>query len=264
MSLHSPEIISTNYRNISASFLEFNLYNHTLKDLLQAIANMILSRNKSKIMYLNIHVFNEAYKNKRLEETLRSADILYCDGEGVRIGAKILGHHIPHRMTGADWIYDLCSLCEKKGFSIFIVGAKPGVTEKGIRVLKTRFPELKIAGYHHGYFNKFGIENDVVVDTINKSGADILLVGLGTPLQEIWIDKNFDNLNIPVIWAIGAVMDYVSGTVKRAPAWIHKNGMEWLYRLYLEPGRMWKRYLVGNSVFFYRIFKERFSNDNHT
>jgi N-acetylglucosaminyldiphosphoundecaprenol N-acetyl-beta-D-mannosaminyltransferase len=252
-----------NYRDLGSCFLEFNLFNQTLTNLLQIIEKLVLYKKKSKIMYLNIHVVNEAFKNKRLKEILNSADILYCDGEGVRIGAEIFGKHIPHRMTGADWIYDLCNMCEKKGLSLFIVGARPGVTETGIHVLKTRFPKLKIAGYHHGYFNKYGTENDAVINTINKSKVDILLVGFGTPLQETWMDENFKSLNVPVIWAMGAVMDYVSGTVRRAPAWIHKNGMEWLFRLYLEPGRMWKRYFIGNAVFFYRILKERFNNNHN-
>ncbi|MCP3875290.1 MAG: WecB/TagA/CpsF family glycosyltransferase [Desulfobacteraceae bacterium] len=232
----------------------------TWKEFEQRISAILASRIRTIIMYVNIHCMNQGYRDEKYRTILNQSDIVYCDGEGVRIGAKTLGKHLPERMTGADWIYDLCALCESKGHSIYLLGAREGVADNAARILQTRYPGLIVAGTHHGYFKPS--ENRHLIDKINHAKPDILLVGMGTPIQEYWIDKNIKKLDVPIVWAMGAVMDFVSGNVPRAPAWMLNNGLEWFFRLAIEPGRMYKRYVIGNFLFFYRILKSKFRTSN--
>jgi N-acetylglucosaminyldiphosphoundecaprenol N-acetyl-beta-D-mannosaminyltransferase len=208
-------------------------------------------------MYANIHAMNISFSDSDLYKSLNCSDLVYCDGEGVRLGARILGKFLPQRMTGADWIWDLCKMCEEKCYSLYLLGGEDGVAEKAASKLRHHFPDLKIAGTCHGYFPKYGKENDKVIALINKKIPDILLVGFGSPLQEKWINDNFEKLDARVIWAVGALMDFVSEKVYRGPRWMLDNGMEWLFRLIVEPKRMWKRYIVGNIVFFKRIILKK-------
>jgi len=231
----------------------------TFPDILQRVDKAIKTGDQIKIMYANIHTLNLAYLSARYHDILGSADLVYCDGAGVRWGARLLGYRLEPRMTGADWIWDLCARAEKKEYSIFFLGAEEGVSQQATGKLRDAFPGLRVAGYHHGFFAKEGEENNDVVELINRSDADILLVGFGSPLQEEWIDENAQRLRVPVIWGMGAVMDYVAGKVPRAPRWMLDHSLEWLYRLLVEPGRLWKRYLIGNPLFFFRIIKYKFT-----
>jgi N-acetylglucosaminyldiphosphoundecaprenol N-acetyl-beta-D-mannosaminyltransferase len=229
-----------------------------LRSLIENIDNLISNKKKGMIMYVNVHTINIACTDQTHRFILNNADFVYCDGEGVRWGARILGKLLPKRMTGADWIWDLCEMCEKKNYSLYLLGGEGGVAEKAAQNLQRTFPNLEIAGTYHGYFQKYGIENDKVIASINKKSPDILLVGFGSPLQEKWVHENFEKLNSHIIWAVGAMMDFVSEKVSRGPRWMLDNGMEWLFRLIIEPGRMWKRYIIGNLVFFAKIIKEKY------
>ncbi len=230
-----------------------------LQGLIQSINTLVYNKQKSKIMYANIHTMNIAARDMALRATLNNADLVYCDGEGVRLGARILGKILPQRMTGADWIWDLCSMCQERGYSVYLLGGEHGVGENAARKLQGRYPDLEITGTHHGYFQKHGKENDEVISAINEKSPDILFVGFGSPLQEKWIYENFEKLDAYVVWAVGAVADFVSGKVPRGPRWMLDNGLEWLFRLIVEPRRMWKRYIAGNALFFLRVLAARFS-----
>lgn len=228
-----------------------------LNALLGRVDYVIRNSMRHKIMHVNIHTLNVTYKDEDCKKALINSDTVYCDGDGVRLGARWMGYNIPEKITGADWIYDLCELCEQKGYTIYLLGGEPGVAQNASGLLSNKYPKLRILGCHHGYFEKYGENNDKVVGEISSKSPDILLVGFGTPIQEKWIDKNFEDLNIRVVWAMGAVMDYITGKVSRAPGLMRRYGLEWLYRLIIEPKRMWRRYLVGNLAFFYRIMKLR-------
>lgn len=228
-----------------------------LQGLIRHADASVRTDKRAKIMYVNIHVMNLAFKDRELRKALSHADMVYCDGEGVRFGARILGKALPQRMTGADWIWDLCAMCERRGYSIYLLGGIPGIAEKAGGVLSKRYPGLKMAGTHHGFFPKVGDENEKVISSINKKAPHVLLVGFGSPLQEIWIHQNFEKLQAAAVWAVGAVADFVSGEMPRGPRWMLDYGLEWLFRLSIEPKKMWKRYLFGNFVFFERIMRDR-------
>jgi N-acetylglucosaminyldiphosphoundecaprenol N-acetyl-beta-D-mannosaminyltransferase len=209
-----------------------------------------------RVMYVNAHVLNQSRETPTLRAALESADLVYCDGYGVRLAAKALDADIPHRMTGADWIWGLTALCETAGQSIYLLGSEPGVAREAADRLLRWYPRLRIAGTHHGYFEPGSAHDERVIEDINARRPDILLVGMGTPKQELWVQHNAERLDAGVLWTVGALFDYVSGRVPRAPAWLADNGFEWIFRLAVEPQRMWRRYLLGNPVFVSRVMAQ--------
>jgi N-acetylglucosaminyldiphosphoundecaprenol N-acetyl-beta-D-mannosaminyltransferase len=208
-----------------------------------------------KVMYVNAHVLNQSREYPELRDALEAADLVYCDGYGVRLAAKALDVEIPHRMTGADWIWDLATMCEQSGQSLYLLGSEPGVTAQAAERLRQRYPRLSVAGSHHGYFAPGSPHDDRVVEDINERKPDIVLVGMGTPRQELWVEHNAHRLDTGVVWTVGALFDIVSGKVPRAPHWLADNGLEWIFRLAIEPQRMWRRYLLGNPVFISRVLQ---------
>jgi N-acetylglucosaminyldiphosphoundecaprenol N-acetyl-beta-D-mannosaminyltransferase len=209
-----------------------------------------------RVMYVNAHVLNQSRETPALRAALESADLVYCDGYGVRLAAKALDAEIPHRMTGADWIWGLAALCEAAGQSIYLLGSEPGVAHEAGERLVSWYPRLKVAGAHHGYFEPGSAHDERVIEDVNARRPDILLVGMGTPKQELWVQRNCERLDVGALWTVGALFDYVSGRVPRAPAWLADNGLEWIFRLAIEPQRMWRRYLLGNPVFVSRVMAQ--------
>jgi N-acetylglucosaminyldiphosphoundecaprenol N-acetyl-beta-D-mannosaminyltransferase len=206
-----------------------------------------------KVMYVNAHVLNQSQEIPELHRVLERADLVYCDGYGVRLAAKALDVEIPHRMTGADWIRDLARLLEENGQTLYLLGCEPGVAREAADRLTRFHPRLRIVGCHHGYFEPGSPHNDRVIEDINAKRPDIVLVGMGTPKQELWVERNADRLDTDVLWTVGSLFDWVSERLPRAPAWLADNGLEWIFRLAIEPQRMWRRYLLGNPVFISRV-----------
>jgi N-acetylglucosaminyldiphosphoundecaprenol N-acetyl-beta-D-mannosaminyltransferase len=214
-----------------------------------------------RVMYVNAHVLNRSLAVPALRGALERADLVYCDGYGVRLAAKALDVEIPHRMTGADWVWGLAAMCEASGQSIYLLGSEPGVAAQAARRLHRWYPRLQIAGTHHGYFEPGSAHDDRVIEDINQRRPDIVLVGMGTPKQELWVQHNAHRLEAGVLWTVGALFDVVSGRVPRAPSWLADNGLEWIFRLAIEPQRMWRRYLLGNPVFVSRVMAQ--ARDRH-
>ena len=230
------------------------------EELLARIGESVRSRSRLLVASGNVQSLNLCCSNMALRETLNSADIVRLDGAGVALAAKLLGHRPTERLTWADFGHSLARFCARSGFSLYLLGNAPGVARSAADVLHAANPGLKIAGTRHGYFQKGtdSPENRDVVREINASGADILVVGLGMPLQERWITENRDALQPPVIMTAGAAFEWIAGLKPRAPEWMRENGMEWLWRLRLEPRRLFRRYVLGNPLFLLRVLGEKF------
>jgi N-acetylglucosaminyldiphosphoundecaprenol N-acetyl-beta-D-mannosaminyltransferase len=198
----------------------------TQHDLLEQIVSASVSGQRFQVMYANAHTLNTAHRDREFCHLLNQADVVYCDGEGARLAARFLGHSLPQRMTSADWIYDLCAVCQRRGASLYFLGGEAGVAAQAACKLRRQYPGLQIVGSHHGYFDHYGHENDRVVAHINALPPHILLVGLGTPLQEKWVARNLARLNVPVVWCVGSLVDFVAGKVPRAPRWMRDHGLE--------------------------------------
>ncbi len=223
-------------------------------ELLERIMGWVAAgRRSQRVMYVNAHVLNQSRVDPALRDALEDADLVYCDGYGVRLAARALDVEIPHRMTGADWVWDLASLCEQRNVSVYLLGCEPGVAAQAAQRLRRAHADLEVAGSHHGYFEMGSPHDERVVEDINARRPDVVLVGMGTPKQELWVQRNAQRLDAKVVWTVGALFDYVSGRVPRAPAALSDNGLEWIFRLAIEPQRMWRRYLVGNPVFLSRV-----------
>lgn len=238
----------------------------TVDELNVEVSRLARRDGCSVVLNVNVHCLNLLQKDTELRGFFERADVVFCDGAGVMLGARLLGRRIPERITYADWIWRLATIAETEGLSMFLLGARPGVAEQAARRLKERNPELKIAGILDGYFDhrENSSENESVIQRINAASPDILLLGLGMPLQERWLMANRERLNARVALTGGAVLDYASGTLRRGPKLLTDNGFEWLARLVIEPGRLWRRYLVGNPLFILRVLRQRFSERRKT
>jgi N-acetylglucosaminyldiphosphoundecaprenol N-acetyl-beta-D-mannosaminyltransferase len=237
---------------------DIRLHKLTRQQLLSNIVNMA-GGGKSVVAYANIKTMNLAYEQSWYANFLNKANLVYCDGYGVVLGARLAGRSIRtvHRATCPDWLETLAGECARNGRSLFLLAGCDETAEIARERLIQTFPTLKL-GVYHGYFQKTGPENDNVIQIINRFQPDILCVGFGTPLQEAWIEHNYPKINTHVFLPVGACVDYYTGLRSRGPAWLTNHGFEWLCRLVSEPIRLWHRYIVGIPLFMLRILRIRF------
>ena len=232
---------------------------HVQPELNEAIGSIILSGGHAVVPNVNIHFANLAYRRPWLREFFNSAPLNFCDGAGIQLAARLLGQRIGERITYGDWFDSLAAYCQARNFSLFFLGGQPGVAAAAADTIVARHPNLVIAGVHHGYFDKcrHSSENAEVISAINRCRPSILLVAFGMPLQEEWLAQNWGQIDACVALTGGAVFDYLSGRMRRAPIWLRRCGCEWLGRLLVEPRRLWKRYLIGNPLFLSRVLRQR-------
>ncbi len=231
----------------------------TAEELRAEVGRLVRSRERGLVLNVNAYCLNLCYEDPKLRGFLNGAHVVFCDGAGVLLAARILGRRIPERITYADWAWQLAALAAAQGLSVYFLGARPGIAQEAARRLRDSYPALEIAGVRHGYFDHSAgsPENGAVVEEINARAPDILLVGLGMPLQERWLMENGHRLDAGVVLTGGAVFDYVSGRLRRGRRLLTDNGFEWLARLLVEPRRLWRRYLIGNPLFLLRVLRQR-------
>ena len=221
----------------------------SMTEALQAIRHYVESSSGQPAFccFINAHCLNIAYKNREYAELLNQADRVWADGIGVAIAAKHVGNPVKENVNGTDMLPLLC----EEGHSLYLLGGQPGVANAARDNLLKQHPGLRIVGTHHGFFQ--GHEEEVIAD-INAANPDILLVAFGVPRQEFWIRDHLDKLHCRVCIGVGGLLDFASGRIPRAPLWMRKAKLEWVYRLRQEPIRLFKRYVIGNPLFLWRIF----------
>jgi N-acetylglucosaminyldiphosphoundecaprenol N-acetyl-beta-D-mannosaminyltransferase len=213
------------------------------------------SGQKGWFSYINVHAINLSQDAPWFRLFLNDSLVTYCDGQGVRLGAALAGKTIPERIVMSDWIYDICELAVLRQAKVFLLGSTAPILEQAVAALKRQYPGLRIVGSHHGYISD--LDGEVLLQTINKANPELLIVGMGMPIQEQWILKYSTRIQARLIFNAGSCLDYVAGAKKRCPDWMGIMGLEWLYRLAKEPRRLWRRYLFGNPLFLYHIIRER-------
>lgn len=204
---------------------------------------------------VNSATVNELKENEEFKRAMNNADLVNIDGMSVVWGLRWLGFAIPERVATPDLAEDVMNLAEKEGYRVFLLGAREPVISLCLQNLRKTYPELIIAGYHNGYYKQE--EEFRIVDMINESRADILLIGMSSPKKELFSINYRSKLNVKYILGVGGYFDIISGRIKRAPRWMQNIGMEWTYRLLQEPERMWRRYLIGTNQFFGLVAREK-------
>lgn len=227
----------------------------SVDELLREIQLCVSEQRRIYLAYINTHGMNISYSTPWFRNFLNQSYLTFCDGVGIKLAAKMTNQSLMYRFTPPDFMENICETAAALGWRLFFLGAKPDVVEKAAQMILYTYPNLQIKT-HHGYFEKSlaSMENQAVISEINHFQPHILILGFGMPMQEKWILENFESLDINIAFPAGALFDYLSGSVKRAPRWMTDNGLEWLGRLVIEPRRLWKRYIIGNPLFFWRIF----------
>ncbi len=237
--------------------MDIPIANITMDEALQRIFDAAASytpqSHSSHMHFVNAHCINTAAVNGDYRRVLIRADAVFPDGTGIRKAGTMLGVPVKDNVNGTDMFPLLCRRCAQTGKSIYLLGAKPGAAERAGRWAVEHAGKAIIAGCRDGYFSPE--EQGQVIEEINSSRPDILLTAMGVPRQELWLDEHREKLQVPVCMGVGGLFDFYSGTIPRAPLWMRRMGIEWVWRLMMEPGRMWRRYIIGNAVFLMHIKK---------
>lgn len=221
-----------------------------------SIINQAIEKNKFiHHVAVNAAKVVNAQKDEALKESIIHCDIINADGQSIVWAAWLLNTPLPERVAGIDLMESLVSLAAEKNYRIFFLGAREEVVLKVVEIYSNLYGQGIIAGYENGYFKKE--EEPVVAKQISNAGADILFVAMGSPQKEIFLNTYKHLIKVPFVMGVGGSFDVIAGLVKRAPLWMQRAGLEWLYRIIQEPGRMWKRYLLSNVLFIFLIIKQK-------
>ncbi len=241
------------------NILGVTIHNVTATQAIESIDAFVSARTPHKIIVANAAKLVKAQKDMELLRALRTSNLVTADGISIVLGARMFGVKLVERVTGSEHLLPLsCQLAARKEYSVFLLGAGPGVAEKAATILKGQYPGLRVAGTYSPAYNVLHDERETTraVGAVREAAPDILFVALGTPKQEKWISRNLDALEVPVCIGVGATLDFIAGVSKRPPPWVHRVGFAWLYRLLHEPGRLWKRNYEG-LIFMILVARER-------
>ncbi len=234
------------------------ILNSTMPRVLDEIEKALTSGFQTTIGFVNADCLNKCFSDTKYHQTLQKMQQIYPDGIGVRLASQMFGNGVKDNINGTDLFPLLCERLAASSRGIFLLGAREGVASAAADNMRNRYPGLVISGCHHGYFTSD--EEEDLIKRINESRAEVVLVAFGAPRQEIWLYENRGRLHAPVLIGVGGLFDFYSGTVKRAPVWLREVGLEWTWRLLQEPGRMWRRYVIGNPLFLYRVWRQKSKN----
>ncbi|MBB6049981.1 WecB/TagA/CpsF family glycosyltransferase [Armatimonas rosea] len=235
------------------SLLDIPVDNLAMTEAVEVLVDLTDSYRTQQVAFVNADCANISFKNDDYRKTLQEdADMVLADGIGMKLAGNVLKRPIKQNVNGTDLFPRLCAELENTGKGLFLLGAKPGVAEAVANWVRENHPGMLISGVQHGYFS--ADEEPAVLEKIASSGASLLLVAFGAPRQDQWIAAHKHELgSVKVAIGVGGLFDFFSGEKQRAPLWLREMGMEWAFRLYLEPARLWKRYVVGNGLFLMRV-----------
>lgn len=209
-----------------------------------------------KVFFTNVHSICMAQWDWMLKQSIQLGDLVLPDGSGVRIGGKMLSHPVIENLNGTDFTPTVLAIAEREGWSVYFLGSSDHVVQQCCSNVQRKYPNLRIAGYHHGYFRED--EEQMIVARINASRPDILLVALGTPKQELWITRYAHLLEVKLGFAVGGLYDFLAESKQRAPVWMRRLGIEWLFRVLHEPKEKWKRVVIEIPMYFSMLIAKRY------
>ena len=211
------------------------------------LENRLRAGFRTRAVYVNAHCANIARRDPEYAAALASADVVLPDGSGVALAARLQGRRFRGNLNGTDLVPALCARLGMMGRSVYLLGGEDGVARAAGEALQAQCPGLRVAGARSGFFAES--EEESVITAINRSGADMLLVARGVPLQDTFLATVSDRVDAPLQMGVGGLFDFLAGRLPRAPVWMRSLGLEWTYRLWQEPRRMWQRYILGNPAY---------------
>lgn len=243
------KLIKVDVLGVPIARLKFN-------EISNVLVSLIKRPGKKTIFYADAHSLWVANQDCKYKRILLDATLVYPGGIGPVWASKIISKRksLIERMTTPDFIDQIFSVVQDRGWKIYFLGGTKEVVEKTVKSVLRKFPRIRIVGYHDGYFNAG--EERLIVKELNFKKPKIIFVGMGLPKQEKWVTANKDKVNVEVFFTVGGMFDMISGTIPRAPIWMQDLGLEWLFRLVQEPRRLWRRYTLGNLGFLYLVLKE--------
>lgn len=233
--------------------MDYNFVADDMEKFANEVHNKIKKSQKCFIVTANPEIISFANSNASYKEAIDAADYIIPDGIGIILASRILGKPLNQRLTGFDFSELLLNLANKKRYSIYFLGAKEEIIPLTVKNIERKFPNITIAGYHHGFFRS---DDESIIREIKATNPDIVLVGLGVPKQERWISKNIHQFDKGIFIGIGGSFNVWAGVVKRAPKFWRNLNLEWLYRLILEPSRL-KR-AVSIPIFLIQVLKRKY------
>jgi len=244
----NPDIyMSLSSKYPTVNLLGIDVFALRMKDVIDIANEHITKKEKLLLGVLNVAKIVNMHKNPGLRASIEQADLVLADGVPIVWLSRMLGNPLPERVAGIDIMYELLKQADQKHYRVYFLGAEKKVLSKVIEIVQNNYSGVCIAGYKDGYFTEDQEQN--VAEDIKGSRADVLFVAISSPKKEIFLEKWQNFINVPVCHGVGGSFDVMAGVTKRAPHWMQNYGLEWFYRLIQEPRRMWKRYLVTNSIF---------------
>lgn len=230
-----------------------------MHDVLNLVDNAITTRSRLVIAVVNAAKLVNMRRDALLRESVITSDITLADGMAVVWASKMLGRPLPDRVAGIDLMTEMIARANERGYRLYLLGATQEVLDAVMERIRREYPNAVIAGSHHGYFRDE--DEAAIADSIVAVQPDMLFVAMSPPKKEIFLGKWGAKLNVPVCHGVGGAFDVMAGKVRRAPRLMQRLGMEWLYRVMQEPGRLWRRYLVTNSIFLWMLLREMLRRD---
>jgi N-acetylglucosaminyldiphosphoundecaprenol N-acetyl-beta-D-mannosaminyltransferase len=225
----------------------------TLADTIDWARDWIRSGERGHICTVNVAILMMMRSDPKLQGFVDRASLVIADGQPLIWASHLQSDYLPERVTGVDLVDELCALAAKEGFGVYFLGARRSVIETAVKRLADRHPALEVSGIADGYFD--ATEAPIRAKAVRESGAKLLIVGMGVPRQEEFIESQWDELGIQLAIPVGGSFEVMAGSARRAPVFLQRIGMEWSFRLAQEPRRLWKRYLVTNSQFIFHLLK---------
>jgi N-acetylglucosaminyldiphosphoundecaprenol N-acetyl-beta-D-mannosaminyltransferase len=233
-----------------------------LSSAVDRVRGFLRSGKPNQIVTVNLDFVAIARRDGDFRDTLNAAELAVADGMPLVWVSRLGDEPVPQRLTGVDLVDECCRVAVETGTSIFLLGAGPGVADTAADRLRERFPGLRIVGVYAPPFGPLtDEENEHILQLISAARPDFLFVALGAPQQDVWIRANRDRLDVPVCMGIGCVLDLLAGVVSRAPTWMQQSGLEWLFRLGQEPGRLWRRYILDDMPVLFWLVRKALGRD---
>lgn len=223
------------------------IQNITMTSAVEQITTAANSHESTTFYFINAHCINVARNDVDYQTIIKNNLYNYADGIGMKLAANAFGTPLTDNVNGTDLFPLLCEEMQKKNLKVYFLGSSHERLDALIQNTQHTYPNLNIAGHHHGYFAND--DSQPIIHNITECKPDVLFVAMGVPKQEKWISQFKDQLNVKVLIGVGGLFDFYSGAIPRAPLWMRRIGMEWLFRFYQEPARLWQRYLIGNITF---------------